>query len=120
YTYLTALADKYISSKSDFESLRLAYRPRHLLQVSARYQPNENLNLGLSAVSQMDRERDLWQNYNQATEDYIVLNLVTEYRLNDSVSLLARMDNLLDEDYALSHEYPALGRSLYLGARLKF
>ena len=120
YTYLTALADKYIASKSDFESLRLAYRPRHLLQVSARYQPNENLNLGLSAVSQMDRERDLWQNYNQSTEDYIVLNLVSEYRLNDSVSLLARMDNLLDEDYALSHEYPALGRSLYLGARLKF
>ena len=120
YTYLTALADKYISSKSDYESLRLGYRPRHLLQASVRYQPNENLNLGLSAVSQMDRERDLWQNYNQATEDYIVLNLVSEYRLNDSVSLLARMDNLLDEDYALSHEYPALGRSLYLGARLKF
>ena len=120
YTYLTALADKYISSKSDYESLRLGYRPRHLLQVSARYQPNENLNLGLSAISQIDRERGEFQDYNQTTEDYIVLNLVSEYRLNDSVSLLARMDNLLDEDYALSHEYPALGRSLYLGARLKF
>lgn len=120
YTYLTAVADKYISANSRFEEIRLPYRPRHLLQVSARYQPHKNLNLGLSAVSQMDRQRDDWQAYNKPTEDYLILNVVSEYRLNDSVSLLARVENLLDEDYALTYDYPTLGRSLYLGARMQF
>jgi vitamin B12 transporter len=120
YTYLTAVAEKYISANSRFEEIRLPYRPRHLLQVSARYQPNKNLNLGLSAVSQMDRQRDQWQDYNKPTEDYFVLNFVSEYRLDDSVSLLARVENLLDEDYALTYNYPALGRSIYFGVRMQF
>lgn len=120
YTYLTAVAEKYISANSRFEEIRLPYRPRHLLQVSARYQPNKNLNLGLSAVSQMDRQRDQWQDYNKPTEDYFVLNFVSEYRLDDAVSLLARVENLLDEDYALTYNYPALGRSIYFGVRMQF
>ena len=120
YTYLTALAEKYISSNARFEELRLPYRPRHLFQLAARYQVHENLNLGFNAVGQADRQRDQWQDYNLPLKDFLVFNLVSEYQLSDSVSLFARIENLMDKEYALSYQYPALGRSYYLGARLKF
>ncbi|CAI8309356.1 MAG: Vitamin B12 transporter BtuB [Opitutia bacterium UBA7350] len=120
YTLLTALADKYISANAHYEVIRLPYRPRQLLQFTTRYQASKNLNLGLSAVGQIDRQRDQWQDYNLPMKDFFVLNFVTDYQVSESISIFARVENLLDKDYALSYEYPTLGRSLYLGARLKF
>jgi vitamin B12 transporter len=121
YTYMDAKANDYIGSPlNDFDELRLPYRPRHLFQLSAAYQPVEAFRIGANAVGQVDRERDNYQNYNSEIEDFMTVNLVADLELSESLSLFARVHNLLDEAYALSYGYPVLGRSAYFGARLSF
>jgi vitamin B12 transporter len=120
YTYLTAVYDSYITDSKNYEEIRLSYRPRHSLQFSALYEATDALNLGLSVIGQCDRQRDNWQAYNSDTEDYVVLNCVAEYQLLETLSLLGRIDNLLDESYATSYDYPNLGTSIYFGVRVKF
>ncbi|WPJ95520.1 TonB-dependent receptor [Coraliomargarita algicola] len=112
YTYLTAT--------NDSEDQRLAYRPRHQLQLSATFRPVENLSFGLSALGQFDRERGQYLQPNLDVEDYFVVNLVSEWTINEEWSLFARVGNLLDEDYASVFGYPALGRAGYIGARFEF
>jgi outer membrane cobalamin receptor len=118
---MDAKANDYIGSPlNDFDELRLPYRPRHLFQLSAAYQPVEAFRIGANAVGQVDRERDNYQNYNSEIEDFMTVNLVADLEWSESLSLFARVHNLLDEAYALSYGYPVLGRSAYFGARLSF
>lgn len=42
---------------------------------------------------------------------YAVLNLSGRYRLGEDITVEARLDNLLDEDYSLAHGYNTPGRS---------
>lgn len=120
YTYLTAVYDSYIQATQSYEVIRLSERPRHSIQASIHYQPTEIFKLGLSATSQSDRESFNWQDYNSNAESFFVLNCVAELSLSENFSILARVDNLLDESYATSKGYPNLGTSHYIGGRLKF
>ena len=110
----------YLSASNDTESKRLAYRPRHQLQLWASYRPYEDLSFGLSGLGQIDRERGRFMMSNVDVEDYFIVNFVTEWSIDEQWSLFARVENLHDEDYALVFGYPALGRSGYIGARFEF
>jgi vitamin B12 transporter len=110
----------YLSASNDTESKRLAYRPRHQLQLWASYRPYEDLSFGLSGQGQIDRERGRFMMSNVDVDDYFIVNFVTEWSIDEQWSLFARVENLLDEDYALVFGYPALGRAGYIGARFEF
>jgi len=112
YTYLTA--------DNDTSGKRLAYRPRHLLVGSMMYRANDHLSLGADFLGQFERERGVFGAPNQSVEDYFVVNAVANWQLSERVSLFARVNNLLDEDYAPVFGYPALGRSGYLGIHYNF
>jgi vitamin B12 transporter len=43
-----------------------------------------------------------------------------QFRVNDSISLVARGTNLLDEQYEQVYGYRTLGRAGYLGIRADF
>lgn len=112
YTYLTAT--------NDSEDKRLAYRPRHLVQFSATYRPNDQLSFGVNALGQFDRERGRFQASNLDVEDYVVVNLVASWELSEGWMLFGRAGNLLDESYAPVFGYPSLGRTGYIGAQFSF
>jgi vitamin B12 transporter len=112
YTYLTAT--------NQSEDKRLAYRPRHQLQVTVTYRPLKRLSLGLSALGHFGRERGQFNQPNLDVEDYLQVNMVAEWTINDHWQLFGRVGNLLDEAYAPVFGYPALGRAGYIGARLDF
>ena len=121
YTYLDAVGEDYIGlTLNDFDEFTLPYRPRHLMQLTANYLPTDKLRVGLSAVRQIDRQRDNYQGYNTDMDDFLVVNLVADLELTESLSVFGRIDNLLDKSYALTYDYPALGRSVYFGARKNF
>ncbi|NND55483.1 MAG: TonB-dependent receptor [Gammaproteobacteria bacterium] len=50
-------------------------------------------------------------------DNYWLVDLTAQYQLNDSVTLVVRGQNLLDEDYEEVFGYNTLGRSAYIGFR---
>ena len=120
YTYLDAVGEDYIAVLNDFDEFTLPYRPQHLIQLTANYQPTDKIRVGLSTLRQIDRQRDNYQDYNTDIDDFLVVNLVADLELTESLSVFGRIDNLFDKSYALTYDYPALGRSVYFGARKNF
>jgi len=53
-------------------------------------------------------------------EDYQVVDLSAKYRLNQSLELFGRIQNLTDEDYEEVTGFNTADRSVYLGARYNF
>jgi len=129
YTYLTAVADYQDDPRTAFvfgapdpnSDIRLARRPRHLLQLSAIYSFTESFRAGVHGTGHFDRE-DIDPSTFVLTdaEDYFVVSLVADWQINQSWSVFARVENLLDESYAPAAGFPALGRAGYLGARFEF
>jgi len=129
YTYLRAVADYQDDPRTAFvfgmpdpaEDVRLARRPRHLVQASAHYRFSESLTGGIEAVGYFDR-KDIDPNTFVLTEaeDYVVTRLVADWQLNENLSIFGRVENLLDESYAAAAGFPALGRAGYIGARFEF
>lgn len=129
YTYLIAEADRLNDPHTSFaeagvdpkDGVRLARRPKHLLQLSADYQFTATLRGGIQAIGHFDREDIDPVSFLQVeAEDYLVVRLVVDWAVNDHLTLFARVENLLDESYAPAAGFPALGRAGYLGARWTF
>ena len=51
---------------------------------------------------------------------YWLANLSASVAVNERWTLLARMENLLDEDYELARGFNTMGRSLFVAARHEF
>ena len=128
YTYMTAVADQQDDPRTAFvfgapdaaQNVRLARRPRHLLQLSAIYQFTEDFSAGVQGVGHFDREDFSPVFVLEDAEDYFVVGLVADWQVNDVWSIFARVENLLDESYAPAAGFPSLGRTGYIGARLSF
>lgn len=112
YTYLTA--------EDDDSDKRLAYRPRHLLQLTATYRPIETVTLGVSGLGQFDRERGVWQSPNADMEDFFLVNIFADWAVTENLTLFGRVDNALDERYESSYDYPSPSAAGYVGARFNF
>jgi vitamin B12 transporter len=74
------------------------------------------LRLGLDVLATGDR-KDF--GFPQATtlDGYILANLTAEWRATPSLSLIARVENLLDEDYELASTYNTPNRGVYVSMR---
>ena len=108
YTYLTA--------ENEETEQRLLRRARHTLQLSADYFITDYLSLGAIGTGYFDSE----EVGNVDHEDSFVVDLVTNWDVNDRWSIFARAENVLDEEYESVAGYPSLGRAGYIGARLSF
>lgn len=51
---------------------------------------------------------------------YWLANLSGSFAVNENWTLLARVENLLDEDYELARGFNTMGRSLFVAARHEF
>lgn len=116
YTYLTALDNE--------TDKRLLRRPRHVFQASAWLKPIEKLDLGLRATGYFDREDAIFlpdfTRIQVDQEDYFIVDALVDYSLVKHLTVFARVENLLDEDYESVLGYPALGRAGYVGVRFTF
>jgi vitamin B12 transporter len=48
------------------------------------------------------------------------VNFAAECEVNPHMSIFGRIDNLTNEHYAEVFGFPALGRAVYAGAKLRF
>jgi vitamin B12 transporter len=122
YTYL----DTEKTSSLDIsqpEGARLPRRPRNEVYVSASYLWSKKLRTTIEAKFVNAREEINPINFggpNIDIEDYAVVNFAAEYEISPRFSIFGRIDNLTDEQYSEVFGFPALGRAVYGGIRLRF
>ena len=110
YTYLSAL------DTSTAKVARLPRRPRHTLDLDARWQTTSVwlIGAGLHFVS------DRVQSSTVTLENYATVRLYTSYAFTPAVAVKFRVENALNENYAEVLGYPALPRAMFGGVEWKF
>lgn len=119
YTYLDAVN----TSSADIAQLpgaRLPRRPRNEAYVSASYLWFKKLRTTAEAKFVNAREELNFGGPNFDIEDYAFVNIAAEYDVNPHLTIFARINNLTDERYAEVFGFPALGRAVYGGAKVRF
>jgi outer membrane receptor protein involved in Fe transport len=91
------------------------------VQLSASYSFTEALSAGIHGVGYFDREDIDPVTFDPIDhEDFFVVRLVADWKIDAHWTVFARVENLLDESYAPAAGFPALGRTGYIGARFAF
>lgn len=101
--------------------VRLLRRPRHrgTLDVWREFAGGWNLGAGLVAVAQ--REDVHARTFGRIDgEDYAAVRVYGGWRVNERLTLKARLENLLDERYEEVHGYPAVGFGAFGGVEWRF
>ncbi len=80
-----------------------SFLPEHTGSVRVNYKATEKWNIGMSSTYQGHRAL-----FGESLPDYALVNLYTDYKVNDKVTLSARIDNVLDKEYHHSIS-PAFG-----------
>ncbi len=133
YTYLDAEKTSR-AGISQLEGARLPRRPRNDVYFSASYLWFEKLRTTLSAKWVNAREEINFGGPNYDIEDYNFVNFAAEYEINPHFLIFGRIDNLTNEHYSEVHQldflgpnfvqtdsgFPALGRALYAGMKVRF
>ncbi|WP_174292861.1 TonB-dependent receptor plug domain-containing protein [Sphingomonas bacterium] len=96
----------------------LPRRPRHEANGSFSYA----WPFGLTTGAAIRRSGKSYDNAANTTElhGYTLVDLRTELRVTDTFRLIARVENLFDEEYETAYRYGTLGRSIYAGVRGRF
>jgi vitamin B12 transporter len=119
YTYLDA--EKTSSADiSQPQGARLPRRPRNEVYVSGSYLWWNKLRTTIAAKFVNAREEINFGGPNFDIEDYSFVNISAEYEINPHMSIFGRIDNLTNEHYAEVFGFPALGRAVYGGVKLRF
>jgi vitamin B12 transporter len=119
YTYLDA--EKTSSADiSQPQGARLPRRPRNEVYVSASYLWWKKLRTTLSAKWVNAREELNFGGPNFDIEDYSFANFAAEYEISPHLSVFGRIDNLTNEHYSEVFGFPALGRAVYGGVKVRF
>jgi vitamin B12 transporter len=119
YTYL----DSAKTSSADIsqpQGARLPRRPRNEVYVSGSYLWWKKLRTVVEAKFVNAREELNFGGPNFDIEDYSFMNIAVEYEINPHMSIFGRIDNLTNEHYAEVFGFPALGRAIYGGMKVRF
>ncbi len=108
YTYLRA-EDK----KTDKD---LTYKPMHKINYTVTAIPLKQVKINAD-ISYVATTLDEYRNY---LKDYCTVNLRVDYQLTKNISVWAKCDNITNEKYQLSYDYPMPGITGYSGIDIKF
>lgn len=101
--------------------VQLLRRPKHLLAGSISVQPTAAWRVSLGGRWIAGWEDNSSVTFAQVGEpDYFVARLSATWQASERLEVFARVENLLDREYAEVDGYPALGRALHAGARVTF
>lgn len=99
---------------------RLPRRARWTANLAAGYDPGPwNAGVEVAAVSPRD-DTDINTFTPVELDSYAVVRLLAAWRVNPTVTLRARVENLFDEEYELVHGYNVLPRTILVGVDLRF
>ncbi|MDD5058799.1 MAG: TonB-dependent receptor [Sideroxydans sp.] len=90
--------------------------PRQKLTAHALLKPAETLDLIAFAEANSRR----WASNTVELAGFTTLNLKAVYRITNTVSTEAGVNNLSDKNYALADGYPSAGRTYFANAMMKF
>lgn len=110
YTYLNA---------KDADKKDLARRPKHQLDASVVYYATENFDLGLNG-QYIGERYDRSDREGAQTGKYVLINLVSNVKVNDYLSVYGKVDNITDRYYQTVDGYATAERSLYLGLNARY
>ena len=99
-------------------------RPRHVGSAAITYALRNAAGAITLAADHNGRQEDLdFRSFTAARvtlRDYTLVRLAGQYNLTRNVSLTARVENLLDQDYEEVFSYRPSGRAYYAGVRARF
>ena len=108
YTYLRA-EDKQTNRD-------LTYKPMHKINYGLTVLPVKQVKINAD-ISYVATILDEYRNY---FKDYCTVNLRVDYQITKNVSIWAKCDNITNETYQLSLDYPMPGVTGYSGIDVKF
>jgi len=108
YTYLRAEDKK---TNKD-----LTYKPMHKINYALTVLPVKQVKVNAD-ISYVATTLDEYRNY---LKDYCTINLRVDYQLTKNISVWAKCDNITNEKYQLSYDYPMPGITGYSGIDIKF
>lgn len=100
---------------------RLLRRPRHAATLDMSQDFGGTFTVGAGATFAADAvDVDALTYANVPAEDYVVARIYGAWRVNDRLTLTARVENLFDEEYAVVNGFPSLGIGGFAGAQWRF
>ncbi|MDE3115904.1 MAG: TonB-dependent receptor, partial [Pseudomonadota bacterium] len=105
----------YLSAVNDLTGLDLARQPHHQANAVLTWTPNADWALGASVGYEGSRFDDAYQSVPLAS--YTGVGLFGSYRLDQTFTLFARVENLLDAREEPVFGYGRMGRAVYGGIR---
>jgi vitamin B12 transporter len=98
-------------------------RPKHALDIGANYDVNNKLTVGANLQYRGKNYDNDFSSFPAETvklDDYTLLNINANYKLNNNIDVYGRIDNITDEDYQEVLNYGTQGRSYYLGIKADY
>lgn len=92
--------------------------PRNISSLNVDWQPSEKTNISVNALKVSSQYSIRTSTSKQ--EGYTVVNLASQYDLNDRTQLWLRIDNLFDEEYEEVLSFQTSGFAVFGGARFSF
>ncbi|WP_221795273.1 TonB-dependent receptor [Aquisediminimonas sediminicola] len=130
YTYLDGKEDRdvlpqvyYVATPWHGQAVR---RPKNIASFNLAYATADKPYSGALTVRYTGKQNDLAfidPSYIPALvqhQAFTTVNLNGEYKLDQNLSVFARVENLFDEQYEQVFSFTAWGRSAYAGVRMKF
>jgi vitamin B12 transporter len=122
---LTVTASYTYTDSEDPDGSRETRRPKHAAALNAAYSfagDRGQIDLGLIYNGRMQDEifTGLSPYPRVALGDYVLVNLAASYRLDERVTLFARVQNLLDTDYQDVFSYAGEPLAAYAGVKIGF
>lgn len=111
------LSYSWIAAINRANSLRLARRPTHSVNLALDYDLSRNFAVG-ATLSYVGDSFDDPANQ-QRVAGYAVVDLRAQYALGERVEIYGRIENLFDKAYESIFQYGTARRSVYMGLRLK-
>lgn len=114
YTYVSAL------DTSGVQAFRLTRRPRHTGDFDAQWQIVKAWQIGGGFHFVADRLSTSTATLSVRQEDYTTARLYTSYAITSQLTVKARIENALNEEYAEVVSYAALPRGYFGSVEWKF
>ena len=105
YTYLNA---------ENADGQTLARRPQYQFDAAITYYATERFDLGVNALH-VGTRYDSVDKTGAQTGEYVIVNFVSNVKVNDFITVYGKVDNITDKYYQSVDGYATPGRSLYLG-----
>jgi len=112
----------YTLAEDRTKHVELARRPKQQVLLGADYQYNLEGDVGADVRYSSDRrDINIYSPYNVVfVKSFTVLDLYTNYKLNPTVTLYGRLDNVLDKRYEEVYAYGEPGMALTGGIKANF